>query len=46
MKGLRGAADFRRRAGSLSTLSELDALLADVYRENSGEPPQDTSRVG
>ena len=37
MKGLRGAAEFRRRAGGLSTLAELDALLMDMYRENYGE---------
>lgn len=37
MKGLRGAADFRRRAGSLSTLSDLDELLVDMYKANCGE---------
>ena len=37
MKGLRGAADFRRRAGSLSTLAELDELLMDMYKANCGE---------
>ncbi len=37
MKGLRGAADFRRRAGSLSTLSDLDELLMDMYKANCGE---------
>lgn len=34
MHGLRNAAEFRRRAGYLSTLSELDELLRDVYIEN------------
>ncbi len=37
MKGMRGAADFRRRAGSLSTLAELDELLMDMYKANCGE---------
>ena len=31
LKGMRGAAKFRGRAGQLSTLSELDELLKDVY---------------
>ena len=34
LHGLRGAADFRRRAGLLSTLSDLDKLVEDVYRAN------------
>lgn len=34
LHGVRGASEFRRRAGELSTLEDLDRLLADVYREN------------
>ena len=34
LHGMRGAADYRRRAGMLSSLSELDFLLQDVYTEN------------
>ncbi len=34
MKGLRGAAGFRRRAGQLSALADLDLLIKDVYQEN------------
>ncbi len=33
-RGLRGAADFRRRAGELSKLGDLDILLRDVYAAN------------
>lgn len=36
--GLRGAAELRRRAGQLSTLSDLDALLEELYRTNAEEP--------
>lgn len=32
--GLHGAADFRRRAGELCTLKDLDMLLKDVYESN------------
>ncbi len=32
MKGIRGAAEFRRRAGELCTLADLDRLVEDVYR--------------
>lgn len=35
--GLRGAAEFRRRAGELSTLEDLDRLLADLYAANRDE---------
>ncbi len=35
--GLKGAAQFRRRAGELSTLSDLDLLLKDVYAMNAEE---------
>lgn len=35
--GLRGAAELRRRAGQLSTLADLDSLLADVYEQNANE---------
>lgn len=34
LHGLRGAAEFRRRAGQLCTLSDLDRLVEDVYRAN------------
>ncbi len=33
--GLHGAADFRRRAGELNELHDLDILLRDVYIANS-----------
>lgn len=32
LKGMRGAAEFRRRAGELNTLGDLDRLVEDVYR--------------
>lgn len=32
LKGMRGAAEFRRRAGELCTLEDLDRLIEDVYR--------------
>ena len=35
--GMRGAAEFRRRAGELSTLEDLDRLLGDLYAANTGE---------
>lgn len=34
MHGLRNAAEFRRRAGYLSTLKELDELMRDIYIAN------------
>ena len=34
MHGLRGAAEFRRMAGELTTLGDLDRLLEKVYLEN------------
>lgn len=34
MRGLRGAAEFRRMAGELTVLSDLDRLLEKVYIEN------------
>ncbi|MDO4459054.1 MAG: tRNA dihydrouridine synthase DusB [Clostridia bacterium] len=34
MHGLRNAAEFRRRAGYLSTIQELDELMRDVYIAN------------
>ena len=37
LHGLRGAAQFRRRAGELCTLADLDQLLAHVYAANQGE---------
>lgn len=33
MRGLRGAAEFRRRSGSLSTFGELEQLAYDVCKE-------------
>ena len=38
--GLRGAAELRRRAGQLSTLADLDALLEELYRKNTEEPEE------
>lgn len=38
--GVRGAAEFRRRAGELSTLEDLDLLLRDMY-ERSVEEGED-----
>ncbi len=35
--GVKNAAEFRRRAGELSTLSDLDLLLRDMYVMNMGE---------
>lgn len=35
MHGMRGAAEFRRRAGALSSLEDLDLLLKDLYMENT-----------
>lgn len=35
--GVKGAAELRRRAGQLSTLSDLDMLLKDMYAQNSEE---------
>lgn len=40
MKGLRGAAEFRRRAGELCTLCDLDRLVEDVYRAAMQEKAQ------
>lgn len=37
LHGLRGAAEFRRRAGQLCTLADLDELIGDVYRANQAE---------
>ncbi len=37
LHGLRGAAEFRRRAGQLCTLRDLDELVGDVYRANQAE---------
>ncbi len=34
MRGLRGAAGFRRRCGELSAVDDLEALIADVCKEN------------
>ena len=32
-----GAAEFRRRAGELATLADLDRLLSDVYEKNQAQ---------
>ncbi len=32
--GLRGAADYRRRSGSLKTINDLDELIKDIYLDN------------
>ncbi|OCN01139.1 nitrogen fixation protein NifR [Clostridium sp. W14A] len=37
LKGLRGAAEFRRRGSLLSTMAELEALTKDVIAENEKE---------
>ena len=37
LHGVRGAAQFRRQAGELCTLGDLDRLLAQVYAANQGE---------
>ena len=36
MRGLRGAAEFRRQAGEISTLADLQALCGRVVMENGG----------
>lgn len=44
LKGMRGAAELRRRAGQLCTLEDLDVLIADAYRAGAaeaGEAPGD-----
>lgn len=42
LHGLRGAAEFRRRAGQLTTLRDLDDLLGEVYRQNLEETGEET----
>ena len=42
MRGLRGAAEFRRRAGELHSLADLEALCAFVVKENEGVEPETT----
>ena len=37
LHGLKGAADFRRRAGELCTLEDLDRLIEAIYRRNLPE---------
>ncbi len=37
LKGMRGAAEFRRRAGELRTMEDLDRLIEDVYRASLRE---------
>lgn len=41
--GLRGAAEFRRRAGELFTLEDLDRLLGDLYAANQEDPGEERS---
>ncbi len=38
LKGMRGAAEFRRRAGTLSAFSDLLTLVQDIYEQNTKEP--------
>ncbi len=38
MRGLRGAAEFRRKAGEIHTLSDLETLCAFVVKENADCP--------
>lgn len=37
LKGMRGAAEFRRRSGELCSLGDLDRLIEDVYRKSLEE---------
>lgn len=37
LHGMKGAAEFRRRAGELCTLEDLDRLLQDVYIANAAQ---------
>ncbi len=37
LKGMRGAAEFRRRAGELRAMDDLDRLIEDVYRASLRE---------
>lgn len=37
LKGMRGAAEFRRRAGELCAMGDLDRLIEDVYRASLTE---------
>ena len=36
LKGMRGAAEFRRRSGTLSAFEELVTLVRDIYEANQG----------
>ncbi len=36
LKGIRGAAEFRKRAGSLCTRSDLDMLVRDIIAAQQG----------
>ena len=38
MRGLRGAAAFRRRCGTLTTMGDLETLIVDVSIANQSEP--------
>lgn len=40
MRGLRGAADFRRKAGEIHSLEDLQALCAEVVRANEDFAPE------
>ena len=46
LRGLRGAAGFRKKAGELCTLADLDALLAEVYQANSEGAGEDGVPAG
>ncbi len=37
MRGLRGAAEFRRRSGEISSMEQLEQLCFEVCRENEGQ---------
>lgn len=42
LHGLRGAAEFRKRAGTLTVLPDLDALLKDLFLANQESSEKDT----
>lgn len=39
--GLKGAAEFRRRAGELTYLSDLDTLMKDIFEANMQSPEEE-----
>lgn len=44
LKGLRGAADLRRRCGMLSSFDDLDRIIDTVMKENNAEQQSTESR--